>query len=144
MGTFDMLHPGHLTLLRACRNLAGEAGHVMVSVNTDEFIEEFKGKPPVQSLAERSEMLSACRYVDQVVVNEAGADAKPTILKAFRLSLAHSKFLVIGQDWALKDYYAQLQVTPEWLVSQHIDLLYVPRHTEHSTTEFKKRVRSAS
>jgi len=44
-GTFDLFHAGHVEFLRRCSDL----GRVLVSLNTDEFIEEYKGKPPVIS-----------------------------------------------------------------------------------------------
>ena len=46
-GTFDLLHSGHIRFLKACRRLVGADGEVVVSLNTDAFIEAYKGKPPV-------------------------------------------------------------------------------------------------
>src|SRR5438105_3578943 len=47
-GTFDLIHTGHLYLLRQCRSLAGPAGVVVVSLNTDEFVLEYKQRAPIQ------------------------------------------------------------------------------------------------
>ena len=69
-GTFDLLHKGHIRFLKSCRKLAGEDGRVVVSLNTDEFIEAYKGKPPVMTFDERQELLLATKYVDFVVTNE--------------------------------------------------------------------------
>jgi len=44
-GTFDLFHAGHSRFLARCAQL----GDVVVSLNTDEFIEEYKGKPPIIS-----------------------------------------------------------------------------------------------
>ena len=79
-GTFDLFHSGHANFLRLCRKLAGDDGKVVVSLNTDEFIQEYKGKPPIMSYQERKAILLACRFVDEVVVNVGGADSKPAIL----------------------------------------------------------------
>jgi glycerol-3-phosphate cytidylyltransferase len=43
-GTFDLFHSGHVNLLRRC----SEIGTVVVSLNTDEFIEKYKGKGNLQ------------------------------------------------------------------------------------------------
>lgn len=133
-GTFDLIHSGHINFLRACKKIAGQDGEVVVSLNTDAFIEAYKGKPPVMTFSERKEVLLGCRYVDQVVANIGGADSKPSI------ELIHPDFVVIGSDWAVKDYYAQMQFTQKWLDDLEIQLCYVPYTEGISTTDLKKRI----
>lgn len=133
-GTFDLIHNGHIRLLRACRRLAGEQGEVVVALNTDAFIEAYKGKPPVMSFDERKEVLLALKYVDDVITNVSGKDSKPTILDV------EPDFIVIGTDWAVKDYYAQMQFSQDWLDEQDIQLVYVPYTQGISTTDLKKRI----
>jgi cytidyltransferase-like protein len=53
-GTFDIFHYGHINFLRQCSLLADE---VIVSLNTDEFIKEYKGRPPIMSYDEREKSL---------------------------------------------------------------------------------------
>jgi glycerol-3-phosphate cytidylyltransferase-like family protein len=120
--------------LKSCFKLAGDNGKVVVALNTDEFIEAYKGKPPVMSFAQRKEILLACRFVDAVVPNLAGSDSKPTINQVM------PDLIVIGDDWARKDYYAQMQFTQEWLDQEEIQLVYVPYTEGVSTTELKKRI----
>ena len=74
-GTFDLLHAGHIAFLRRC----AELGRVVVSLNTDEFISAYKGRPPVMSYSEREAVLLGCRYVDEVVPNRGGADSRIAI-----------------------------------------------------------------
>ena len=133
-GTFDLIHSGHIKFLKQCKKIAGKDGRVVVSLNTDEFIEAYKGKAPVMSLDERKTVLMACRYVDSVVENIGGADSKPAILNVL------PDFVVIGDDWAKKDYYAQMQFTQAWLDEMQIVLCYVPYTQGISTTELKKRI----
>lgn len=133
-GTFDLFHAGHIKFLKACRRIAGEDGYVLIALNTDEFIEAYKGKPPVMTYEERKTVLLACKYVDSVVPNLSGADSKPTIMTY------EPDFIVIGDDWARKDYYAQMQFTQEWLDEQDIQLVYVPYTQGISTTDLKKRI----
>lgn len=133
-GTFDLFHAGHIKFLKACRRIVGDEGYVLVALNTDEFIEAYKGKPPVMTYEERKTVLLACKYVNSVVPNLSGADSKPTIMTY------EPDFIVIGDDWARKDYYAQMQFTQEWLDEQDIQLVYVPYTKGISTTELKKRI----
>ena len=97
-GTFDLFHSGHVNLLKRCREVAGEYGSVVVSLNTDAFIQEYKGKPPVCSDAEREAVLLSCRYVDEVVMNVGGKDSRISI------DLVQPDYILIGSDWAKKDY----------------------------------------
>ena len=133
-GTFDLFHAGHVRFLKQCKRIAGDDGKVVVSLNRDEFIEAYKGKRPVMSFNERAEVLRACRYVDGVIPNYGNADSKIAIAKAL------PNFVVIGDDWAKKDYYAQMQFTQEWLDLRNIGLIYVPYTEGISTTELKKRI----
>lgn len=137
-GTFDLLHFGHCRFLDQCRKIAGVDGQVVVSLNTDEFIAEYKGKPPVMSFFERKAVLLSLRSVDLVVANFGGADSKPAILSV------QPDFVVIGDDWAKKDYYAQMQFTQGWLDDLDITLLYVPYTVGISTTDLKKRIVSGA
>lgn len=134
-GTFDMFHAGHVDLLRVCKKIAGIDGQVYVSLNTDDFVARFKGKLPVCSYDERREVLLSCRYVDYVIENLGEEDSKLAIEKV------NPACILIGSDWATRNYYAQMQFTPEWLDSKGITLLYVPRQRAVSSTELKERVR---
>lgn len=133
-GTFDLFHAGHVFLLRECRKLAGPEGQVVVALNTDTFVATYKGKPPVCSYAEREAVLLACRHVDEVIKNSHGADSKPAI------EAVNPDLLVIGVDWALKDYYAQMGFTPQWLDERGISLIYVPHPQPLSSTAIKTRL----
>lgn len=133
-GTFDLWHAGHINFLRQCKLIAGEDGKVVVSLNTDEFIEGYKGRPPVYSYEDRYLLASTCKYVDEVIPNEGGEDSKPAILRA------KPNYIVIGSDWAKKDYYKQMNFTQEWLDEQGIVLCYVPYTEGISTTILKERI----
>ena len=133
-GTFDLFHAGHVKFLKQCKAIAGVDGRVVVSLNQDSFIETYKGKAPVMSFGERRDVLLGCRFVDEVVPNYAGQDSKITIL------MVKPDFIVIGDDWAKKDYYAQMQFTQDWLDQWGIGLIYVPYTAGISTTDLKKRI----
>jgi glycerol-3-phosphate cytidylyltransferase len=134
-GTFDLLHAGHVDFLAVCRKIAGDNGRVVVSLNGDDFVESYKGKPPICSYYERKDVLMACRYVDEVILNSGKHDSKPAILEV------NPDFILIGDDWAHRDYYKQMSFTPEWLAELNIVLLYVPRLRVLSSTDIKARIR---
>src|SRR5690606_23381944 len=124
-------------LFQQCRKIAGSDGVVNVAVNPDEFVEEFKGQRPIQSYAERRAILSANKYIDNLFPTP-GPDAKPLI------EIIKPDFIVIGSDWAPpRDYYAQLDITQEYLYQKGIGLLYLDRVGEHSSTNLKERIRAS-
>lgn len=135
MGTFDLPHPGHVALLRECRKLAGVDGRVVVGLNLDSFVARFKERAPVMSYAERAEVLSACRYVDEIVEND-GRDQPAMIEKV------GPDWLAIGVDWARRDYYGQLEISPQWLAERNISLVYLAhlRSDAISTTKLRGRM----
>lgn len=106
-----------------------------VALNTDEFIEGYKGKPPVMSFDERREVLEACRFVGEVVPNIGGADSRPSI------EMVKPDLVVIGSDWAKRDYYKQMQFDQDWLDQRGIGLCYIPYTSGISSTDIKARMR---
>jgi glycerol-3-phosphate cytidylyltransferase len=132
LGTFDLFHAGHVELLEACRALAGDGGWVMAAVNTDEFVESFKGKRPVVDLEGRADVVYACRHVDDVYLNGGGKEQVDII------SSAKPDIIAVGDDWQDRDYLGQLGVTQDWLDERGIRIVYVPRTTGRSTTRIRQ------
>lgn len=130
-GTFDLPHAGHVNFLQKC----AELGEVIVALNSDEFIAEYKGKPPVMTYKDRAKVLREMRSVSEVVKNIGGADSKGTVLAV------NPDIIAIGSDWARKDYYAQMGFDQDWLDERGISLIYIPYTKGISTTELKRRLR---
>ena len=133
-GTFDLFHSGHVNFLRQCKEIAGTTGQVVVSLNTDSFIQEYKTKPPVCNDQERYDVISSCKYVDEVIWNSGGTDSKPAIL------YVKPDVIAIGSDCALKDYYKQMDFEQSWLDKLNISLIYIPYTKGISSTEIKTRL----
>lgn len=134
-GTFDLYHAGHAYFLSICRDIAGCNGKVVVGLNTDQFVARYKRRQVACHYWEREAVLLACRYVDEVVENIGDENSGPTI------DLVKPNFIVIGDDWLTKDYYAQLGVTREWLDERGIAVLYVGRGTVNlSSTAVRARI----
>jgi len=71
-GVFDILHPGHLFLLKKAK----ERGRVVVVVARDSTVIRVKGRPPILPEKYRALMLKGLKYVDEVVLGEEGFDVK--------------------------------------------------------------------
>lgn len=133
LGTFDPLHLGHEGLFRQCRNLAGPEDLVVVAVNSDEFVLRYKGAVPSQDEITRRNAILKLDTIDWVYINNDDT-MQPDLIRAVQPDI-----LVVGQDWALKDYYAQILVSQEWLDQMNIQLVYVPRTGHWSSTEIKSQ-----
>lgn len=133
-GTFDLFHVGHLNFLTQCNKIAGKDGKIIVSLNEDDFIEKFKGNPPVMSYDERRRIIKAIPGITKVIPNKYGSDSKRTIEEM----ASETEMIVIGSDWARKNYYKQMNFTQNWLDKKNISLCYVPYYKGISTTIIKK------
>ena len=67
VGVYDLLHWGHFELFRRAKELAGPAGQLVVAVQQDEWVTKFKDVKLVYDWNKRVKMISALRYVDEVV-----------------------------------------------------------------------------
>ena len=129
-GTFDLYHAGHSRFLARC----AEIGEVTVSLNTDQFILDYKGKPPVISYADRAEVLLSTRHVSHVIPNTGGADSTIAIESVM------PDIIAIGTDWARRDYYKQMGFDQDWLDDRGIALIYIPYTQGISSTAVKERI----
>jgi glycerol-3-phosphate cytidylyltransferase len=134
-GSFDLFHSGHVRFLERCKELAGPDGEVVVSLNTDEFIKAYKGKGLVMTYAERKTVIEGCRWVDRVVANVGGADS------TIAIDYVQPDLIVIGSDWARRDYYTQMGFDQDWLDERGIGLCYIPYTQGISSTDIKTRLR---
>lgn len=89
-GCFDLLHPGHIDLLRRARELGTR---LIVGINSDESVRKIKGDGrPFMNQKDRAEILSALRFVDEVIVFD-----EPTPENLIRR--IKPDVLVKGGDW---------------------------------------------
>lgn len=129
-GTFDLFHSGHVNFLRRC----SELGDVYVALNTDEFVESYKGYRPIISYEDRKEVLKSCRYVKDVVPNIGNQDS------TIAIEMVEPSIIAIGSDWAKKDYYSQMGFTQDWLDRRGIGLVYFPYTENISSSLIRKNL----
>ena len=119
-GTFDLLHYGHINLLRRAKE---QGDYLVVALSTDEFNWDEKQKKCYFSYEKRKQLLEAIRYVD-LVIPEEGWNQKSSDIKLYHID----KF-VMGDDWAGKFDFLQEETDAE--------VIYLPRTPEVSTTQIK-------
>lgn len=120
-GTFDILHPGHIKLLKRAKDL----GVVLVAIDSDERVQMFKGpNRPVNSYNVRKEILEAIKYVDYVVPFDSEIELRK-IINSWR-----PHCMVKGSDYREK-YIVGEDLVPE--------IVFVER-TNDSTTKIIERI----
>jgi glycerol-3-phosphate cytidylyltransferase len=119
-GTYDFLHIGHINLLRRA---AEQGDRLIVGLSTDDF-NRSKGKRSASSFEDRREILSAIRYVDQVIP-EDNWDQKRRDIETYGVDV-----FVMGDDWAGK--FDNLR--------DICQVVYLPRTERISSTYIKNRL----
>jgi glycerol-3-phosphate cytidylyltransferase len=120
-GTFDLLHYGHINLLRRAKQFGD---YLIVALSTDEFNWNEKKKECYFSYEQRRQLLESIRYVDLVIPEESWEQKRSDIRKY------NIDTFVIGNDWEGKfDFLKDL-----------CEVVYLPRTPEISTTRIKKEL----
>lgn len=119
-GTFDLLHYGHINLLRRAKQ---QGDYLIVGLSTDEFNEQGKGKHCYFPYEKRKALLEAIRYVDLVIPEESW-DQKRSDIHTYDVDT-----FVMGDDWEGKF---------DFLEEEGAEVVYVPRTPEISTTQIKQ------
>ena len=118
-GTFDLLHYGHINILRRAKQLGD---YLIVALSTDEFNRNMKQKKCYFSYEERKQLLEAIRYVD-LVIPEENWEQKVQDVKEY-----HIDTFVMGDDWEGKFDF----------LKEYCEVVYLPRTPEISTTQIKQ------
>lgn len=121
-GTFDLLHIGHINILKRARNLGD---FLIVACSTDEF-NQLKGKKSVMSYENRAEILRSLRFVDKVIPERCWEQKRSDIINN------NATIFTIGDDWAGKFDD----------INDICKVIYLPRTEDISTTEIVHAIRS--
>ena len=123
-GTFDLLHYGHINLLRRAKALGA---YLIVGLSTDEFNLNEKNKKCYFNYEKRKQILEAIRYVD-LVIPEENWEQKKSDVKEY-----HIDTFVIGDDWKGKFDY----------LKEQCDVVYLERTPEICTTQIKEDLKDS-
>jgi len=119
-GTFDLLHYGHINLLKRAKN---HGDYLIVALSTNEF-NEIKGKRCFFSYEERKKLVQSIRYVDLVIPEESW-EQKIDNIKEFKVDV-----FVMGDDWRGKFDF----------LMEYCEVVYLDRTPEISTTKIKEEL----
>ncbi|NFL65562.1 glycerol-3-phosphate cytidylyltransferase [Clostridium botulinum] len=117
-GTFDLLHKGHIRLLKRAKQLGD---YLIVAISTDEF-NSIKGKKSYFKYEDRKETLEAIKYVDKVIP-ETEWEQKISDVKEYNVET-----FVMGNDWEGKFDF----------LKEYCEVVYLSRTEGISATKIKK------
>lgn len=121
-GTYDLLHYGHIRLLKRAKELGD---YLIVAISTEKF-NEIKGKHAYHDFKTRKEMLEAVRYVD-LVIPEKHWDQKREDVKNYYVDV-----VAMGSDWVGHEKFEDLKDICE--------VIYLDRTEGVSTTKIKEEL----
>ena len=119
-GTFDLLHYGHINLLKRAKELGD---YLIVAVSTDEFNWNEKHKKCYFKYEQRKALVEAIRYVDLVIPEDNWLQKKKDVHEY------HADIFVMGDDWQGKF---------DFLKEEGVEVVYLPRTPEISSSQIKK------
>jgi glycerol-3-phosphate cytidylyltransferase len=128
--TFDLLHAGHIAMLSESKN---HCDYLICGLQTDPTIDrpDTKNKP-VQTIVERQIQLSACRYVDEVVIYQTEKDLDDLLL------ILPVDVRILGVEYSDKEFTGK-----QICVNRKIEIVYNGRDHSFSSSSLRKRVANA-
>ncbi len=128
--TFDLLHAGHIAMLAEVKN---HCDYLIAALQTDPTIDrpDTKNKP-VQSIVERQITLSACRFVDEIVVYQTEKDLED-ILLTLPIDVR-----ILGVEYEDKEFTGK-----QICINRGIEIVYNGRDHSFSSSSLRKRVAEA-
>ena len=117
-GTYDLLHVGHINLLRRAKELGD---YLIVVVSSDEF-NAIKGKKAYYSFEDRKKILEAIKYVDEVLPEYTWEQKIDDVVNN------NVDVFVMGDDWAGKFDF----------LKEYCEVVYLPRTEGISTSKIKE------
>lgn len=125
--TFDLLHAGHIMMLREAKSVCD---HLIVGLQVDPTIDRPKEKNfPVQSLVERYVQLSSVEYVDEIIPYQTERDLED-ILQMYPIEVR-----ILGEEYREQEFTGK-----DICRARGIELYFNKRDHRFSTTDLRKRV----
>ncbi len=123
-GTMDLLHAGHVLMLKECRE---QCDYLIVGLEIDPSVDRPDKKKPIETLEERTIRLQGCKYVDEIIVYKDEVDLY-NLLKRVNPDV---RFM--GIDWKNKPNYSRDKLPS-------IKVIYNSRGHNYSSTNLRKRI----
>ena len=129
--TFDLLHAGHIQMLREAK---AQCDYLICGLQSDPTIDRPKEKnPPVQTMVERYVQLEAIKYVDEIIPYQTEQDVED-ILQMYNLDVR-----IIGEEYKGTSFTGE-----DICKARGIEIYFNKRQHRFSTTDLRNRVSSAS
>jgi glycerol-3-phosphate cytidylyltransferase len=125
-GVYDMFHIGHLNLINRAKE---QCDHLIVGVNSDELVKNYKHKETVIKEKERAEIVRNLKAVDECIIVH-------TLNKMNILRDIHFDAIFIGDDWYGNPRWMQ---TKKELAGMGIDVVFLPHTDGISSTALKPK-----
>ena len=124
--TFDLLHAGHILMLREAKNVCS---YLICGLQVDPSYDRIYKNPPVQTLVERYSQLAAVRYVDEIIPYQTEKDLMD-ILQMYPIDVR-----IIGDEYKTRDFTGK-----EECRRLGIDIYYNKRDHRFSSSDLRQRV----
>jgi len=126
-GVFDLFHIGHLNLIRNARAMCDQ---LIVGVNSDELVAQYKGQRPVIPEAERLDIVQSLRFVDR-------AEIVHTLDKAVQRGRFAFDALFIGDDWKGNERWEK---TAREMRAAGVEVVFLPYTQTTSSTVIRRAI----
>ena len=124
--TFDLLHAGHIAMLREAKE---HCDYLIVGLQTDPTIDRAEKNKPVQTLVERYTQLSGVKYVDEIIPYTTEKDIED-ILEMYQIDVR-----ILGEEYKDKDFTGK-----DICARLGIDLYFNKRDHRFSSSDLRKRI----
>tara|TARA_B100001057_G_scaffold442538_1_gene478002 strand:+ start:114 stop:521 length:408 start_codon:yes stop_codon:yes gene_type:complete len=124
--TFDLLHAGHVSMLREAKS---QCDYLICGLQVNPNIDRKEKNSPIQNIVERQVQLSAIKYVDEVIIYCTEAELLD-IINMYPINVR-----ILGEEYRSKDFTGKDECR-----NRGIDLYFNKRDHRFSTSDLRKRV----
>lgn len=119
---FDLLHPGHMLMLKDCKNVCD---YLVVGLQTDPTLDRSNKNKPIQSLEERKIMLEGCKYIDKIWIYNTEDELYQHLINN------NYDIRILGSDWKNQPYTGS---------DLPIKTYFHNRDHDYSTSNLRKKI----
>lgn len=123
---FDLLHAGHIMMLREAKT---QCDHLICALQTDPTIDRSEKNKPIQTLVERHVQLSAVKYIDEIILYDTESDLED-IMEMFPIDVR-----ILGEEYRNKDFTGR-----EICKRKGIKLYFNRRDHRFSSSDLRQRI----
>ena len=124
-GAMDLLHPGHLLMLKECRE---QCDWLIVGLEVDPSVDRPDKQKPIETLEERKIRLEGCKYVDQIEIYNTEVGLYELLKKI------NPDVRFMGADWKDRPNYARDELP-------NMKVIYNSREHNYSSTNLRDRIK---